>query len=340
MTPSNETTVVQIAELPAGNALSEAHFRLTQQPLPELADGEVRVRTILLSVDAANRAWMQGATYRSALEAGQVMDGYGLGQVVASRSSKWQEGDLVEGDLGWREQGVHKGKHLIGSLGSRPLSHLISVLGIAGKTAWHGFFGLGSPQPGQTVLVSAAAGSVGCLVGQMARLHGCRAVGIAGGEEKCAWLTEELGFDAAVDYKNTDNLLAAIGKECPDGVDVYFDNVGGSVLEAALFAMNNHGRVVCCGAVSQYDTGRFDSPRGLPGLLVVKRLRMEGFVVMDHAERDSECLAQIGGWLADGSLKVPEDIVEGLENAPGALIGLLAGQNRGKRMVRVSPDPS
>lgn len=200
-------------------------------------------------------------------------------------------------------------------------------------------FGVGQPQAGETVLVSAAAGSVGCLVGQMAKLHGCRVVGIAGGAEKCGWLTGELGFDAAVDYRAEGNLMKAIGAQCPHGVDLYFDNVGGSILEAALFLMNNNGRVVCCGAVSQYDTDRPLSPRGLPGLLVVKRIRMEGFVVMDFAKDDAECVEQISGWLADGSLKNPEDILEGVDKAPQALIGLLAGDNRGKRMVRMRADP-
>ena len=332
------TQAIEIVQLPK-EQLTEQHFRLAEREVPELADGEVLVENILLSIDAANRAWMQGATYRSAIEQGQVMDGYALGRVVQSRSSRWQEGDIVEGDLGWRELAVKPEGHLVASLDHRPLSNLLSALGIAGKTAWHGLFGVGRPQPGETVLVSAAAGSVGCLVGQMAKLHGCRAVGIAGGPEKCDWLTGQLGFDAAVDYRASDNLFGAIREQCPDGVDLYFDNVGGKILESALFLMNNKGRIVCCGAVSQYDTDRPLSPRGLPGLLVVKRLRMEGFVVMDFADQDDKCTAQISGWLQDGSLQNPEDIVQGLENAPSALIGLLAGNNRGKRMVRLRDDP-
>lgn len=334
----NKARAIEIVQLPKATLTAE-HFQLTEREVADPAAGEVLVENIILSIDAANRAWMQGATYRSAIESGQVMDGYGIGRVVKSRSKRWQEGDIVEGDLGWCELAIKSEKHLQASIDHQPLSNLLSVLGIAGKTAWHGLFGVGQPKPGETVLVSAAAGSVGCLVGQMAKLHGCRVVGIAGGAEKCAWIQSELGFDAAVDYRAEGNLMKAVGAACPDGIDLYFDNVGGSILEAALFLMNNQGRVVCCGAVSQYDTDRPLSPRGVPGLLVVKRIRMEGFVVMDFAADDDRCVAQITGWLQDGSLKNPEDIVEGLENAPMALIGLLGGNNRGKRMVRLRADP-
>jgi len=187
--------------------------------------------------------------------------------------------------------------------------------------------------------VSAAAGSVGMYVGQIAKALGCRAVGIAGGAEKCKWVTEELGFDACVDYRGG-NLFKDLKGACPDGIDVYFDNVGGEILETALFQMNEKGRVVCCGAVSQYDGDAPSGPRNLPGLVVVKRLRMEGFIVMDFARQDAQAQKDLTEWLKAGKIKVVEDIVEGLENAPSALIGLLAGNNRGKRMVRVAPDPS
>ena len=221
----------------------------------------------------------------------------------------------------------------------RPLSNLMSVFGIAGKTAYHGLVHVGRPAAGETVLVSAAAGSVGMYVGQIAKALGCRAVGIAGGAEKCAWVVEELGFDACVDYRDP-GFFKALKAACPDGVDVYFDNVGGTVLETALFLMNLKGRVVCCGAVSQYNETAPTGPRNLPGLVVVKRLRMEGFIVMDFADRDAEANEKLAGWVQSGELKVAEDVVEGLENAPAALIGLLKGENRGKRMVRVAPDPA
>jgi NADPH-dependent curcumin reductase CurA len=221
---------------------------------------------------------------------------------------------------------------------SGPLSHFLSAYGIAGKTAYHGLIGVGQAKAGDTVVVSAAAGSVGDLVGQIAKALGCHVVGIAGGVDKCAWVTNTLGFDHCVDYR-ADGLFKAIKRACPAGVDLYFDNVGGCVLETTLAVMNPRGRVVCCGAISQYDGSAPQGPRNLPGVLVVKRLRMEGFIVMDHAAQDGVALRALRGWVESGQIRVVEDIIDGLENAPAALTGLLAGQNRGKRMVRVAPDP-
>lgn len=187
------------------------------------------------------------------------------------------------------------------------------------------------------MLVSAAAGAVGSIVGQIARLKGCTVVGVAGSDAKCTWLTQDLGFDAAVNHRG-DGLFTRLREVCPNGVDVYFDNTGGAILEAALFLMNPNGRVACCGAVSQYDTATPDpGPRGVPGLLVVRRLSMRGFIVMDFADRYAQAEADLAGWIADGKVKVQEDIIDGLEQAPAALVGLLAGENRGKRMVRVDP---
>jgi NADPH-dependent curcumin reductase CurA len=211
---------------------------------------------------------------------------------------------------------------------------------VTSLTAYFGLLEVGRPRAGETVLVSAAAGAVGSVAGQIARIQGCRVVGLAGSDEKCRWLTGELRLDAAIDYKRGD-LVRAVREACPQGVDVYFDNVGGPVLEAALFAMRPRGRVVCCGAVSQYDTGSPEpGPRGVPGLLVVKRLRMEGFIVMDYYARRREAEDVLAGWIADGRLVIREDIVEGLEGAPRALIGLLHGDNIGKRLVRVVPEPA
>ena len=329
---------VIIQELPKGE-LTTGHFAVQDGPAPDPEEGQVLVRTILISIDAANRAWMQGATYREAVKAGDVMHGYIIGQVVRSADPAFAEGDLVGGEGRWAEQVLCQGRLLEKLPDHRPLSHLISLLGIAGKTAYHGLVNVGLPKPGETVVVSAAAGSVGIFVGQIAKALGCRAVGIAGGAEKCAWLTEEMGFDAAVDYRGG-NLFRELRAACPDGVDVYFDNVGGEILETVLFQMNMKGRVVCCGAVSQYNATAPTGPRNLPGLVVVKRLRMEGFIVMDFADQDAKAVADLSGWAADGRIRVVEDIVEGLENAPAALVGLLAGENRGKRMVRVAADPA
>ena len=214
----------------------------------------------------------------------------------------------------------------------------MSVYGIAGKTAYHGLMSIGNPVAGETVLVSAAAGSVGGYVGQIAKALGCHVVGIAGGPEKCKWVVDEMGFDACIDYREA-GLSKALSKACPNGVDVYFDNVGGKILESSLNFMNEKGRVVCCGAISQYDTDNPTGPRNLPGVIVVKRLKMEGFIVMDFAHNDAKCIRAMQHWVGTGQIKVTEDIVEGLENAPNALIGLLAGDNKGKRLVRVAADP-
>ncbi|MEQ8702020.1 MAG: NADP-dependent oxidoreductase, partial [Bauldia litoralis] len=269
------------------SALEERHFALREAETPEPGDGEVLVRTILISLDAANRAWMQGPTYRGEMAAGSVMEGFAVGEVVASKDGALAPGDLVAGLLGWQDYSVHAARRLRKlPRDYRPVSHFISLLGIAGKTAYHGLLQVGAPKEGETVLVSAAAGSVGAYVGQIAKAKGCRAVGIAGGAEKCAWVVNELGFDACVDYRD-EGFFKALRAACPNGVDVYFDNVGGPVLETALFLMNEKGRVVCCGAVSQYDSAAPTGPRNVPGLVVVKRLRMEGFIVMDFPEQDA-----------------------------------------------------
>lgn len=329
---------ITIAELPTGN-LTPDHFKLAETEMPSPGDGDVLLRTVLMSIDAANRSWMQGATYRDAVHAGDPMPTYAICEVVESKSSRLAKGDIVACESVWAEHVVRPAHKCVKLPAMRPLSNLMSVYGIAGKTAFHGLIGVGQPVTGETVLVSAAAGSVGSIVGQIAKALGCHVVGIAGGAQKCKWVTNELGFDACIDYREP-GMGKALRQACPNGVDVYFDNVGGKVLEAALFAMNTKGRVVCCGAVSQYDTTDAPSgPRNLPGLVVVKRLRMEGFIVMDFADRDATALRALQTWVEKGQIKVFEDIVEGLENAPSALIGLLAGENKGKRMVRVGPDP-
>ena len=313
-------------------------FRLGEGAMPSPAEGEVLVRTLYISLDAANRAWMWGATYRAAVKQGDVMAGGALAEVVESRALGFAPGDLVWGDTGWQDYVALKASD-IEKLGKapagQPLTYLMSVYGIAGLTAYFGLLECGQPRVGETVVVSAAAGSVGSLVGQIAKIKGCRVIGIAGGAAKCALLTSELGFDAAVDYKDPE-FGKALRAAAPKGIDVYFDNVGGNVLEACLFNMNLHGRIACCGAVSQYDGPAAHGPRGVPGLIVTKRLTMRGFVVMDFAERNEQALSDLQSWVASGKLKVREDILDGFEQLPGALIGLLAGENIGKRMVKVS----
>jgi NADPH-dependent curcumin reductase CurA len=326
---------ILLAEVPKGK-LAPEHFRLTETPVPAPKDGEVLLRVRLISLDAANRAWMQGATYREAVTAGSVMAGGAIAEVVESKASGFSVGDLVFADTGWQDYAVLPAKRLVKVPKIEPMTHLLSVFGVAGLTAYFGLLRIGEPKAGDTVVVSAAAGSVGSLVGQIAKIKGCRVVGIAGGQAKCDWLVKDLGFDAAVDYKSG-SLAKALKEAAPKGIDVYFDNVGGDILETCLFQMNNGGRVACCGAISAYDGAAPPAgPRGVPGLIVVKRLTLKGFIVMDFfAERD-KAIADLASWMAAGKLRVEEDVVEGLENTPRALIGLLAGDNRGKRMDKVA----
>ena len=326
---------IVLDHLPQGK-LTPATFRQTESAVPTPGEGEVLLRTLYVSLDAANRAWMQGATYRAALAAGDVMAGGALAEVVASNSANLQPGDRVFADTGWQDYAVLKGKHLHKLPALEPVTHLLSVYGVAGLTAYFGLLECGQPKAGETVVVSAAAGSVGSIVGQIARIKGCRTVGIAGGAAKCDLLVRELGFDAAVDYK-AEGLRRALRGACPDGIDVYFDNVGGDVFEACLFNMKTHGRIACCGAVSQYDgDAPPHGPRGIPGLIVTKRLNLRGFIVSDFDDQRNAALTELKGWVESGQLKVREDVIVGLENLPAALIGLLAGENIGKRMVKVA----
>ena len=325
---------VLLVEKPRGK-LAPSNFRLAESAMPSPVEGEALLKVRYISLDAANRAWMQGATYRSAVDAGSVMAGGSIAEVVDSKAPGFAKGDLVFADTGWQEYAALPAKQLIKVPHVEPMTHLLSVYGIAGLTAYFGLLRVGEPKAGETVVISAAAGSVGSLVGQIGKIKGCRVIGVAGGAEKCAWLKSELGFDEAVDYKAGD-LYAALKAAAPKGIDVYFDNTGGEILEACLPLMNLHGRIACCGAVSAYDGAPpAAGPRGLPGLLVVKRLRMQGFIVMDYYAERGDALADLRQWVADGKLKVQEDVVDGLENTPAALIGLLAGENRGKRMVKV-----
>src|ERR1700742_4444828 len=325
---------ILLVEKPAGK-LAPEHFKMREGAIPQMRDGEALLRVRYISLDAANRAWMHGATYRSAVEANTVMAGGGIAEVVASKAPGLAAGDLVFADTGWQDYASLPAKHLTKMPKIEPMTHLLSIFGIAGLTAYFGLLEIGKPKSGETVVVSAAAGSVGSIVGQIAKIKGCHVVGIAGGADKCHWLKSELGFDAAVDYKDG-AVFKALRAAAPKGIDVYFDNVGGDILEACLAQMNNYGRIACCGAISQYDGApSAHGPRGVPGLIVVKRLVMQGFIVMDFMAQREKALAELQAWTKSGRLKVQEDVIDGLENTPQALIGLLAGENRGKRMIKV-----
>jgi NADPH-dependent curcumin reductase CurA len=323
-----------IDHLPKGKLGADA-FRLGEGLMPAPNEGEVLLRTRYVSLDAANRAWMWGATYRSALKAGDVMAGGALAEVIESRAPNLKPGDLVFADTGWQDYAALPAKSLQKLGKAEPMTHLMSVYGVAGLTAYFGLLECGQPKAGETVVVSAAAGSVGSLVGQIAKIKGCRTIGIAGGAAKCAFLTEKLGFDVALDYKAPE-FSKALRAAAPKGIDVYFDNVGGDIFEACLFNMNIHGRIACCGAVSQYDAPAAHGPRGVPGLIVTKRLNIRGFIVTDFESQNDKALGDLQAWVKSGQLKVYEDIIDGFENLPQALIGLLAGDNIGKRMVKVA----
>lgn len=327
---------IKLAARPVGLP-KDSDWELDEAPVPEPGAGEVLVKQRYISVDPAMRGWMNGrATYVPALPLGAVMRALTVGEVVASNNESFAVGDAVAGLDGVQEYAVSDGAMLMKADTSiAPLHAYLNTLGIAGLTAYCGLIEVGQPKSGDTVLVSGAAGSVGAHVGQIAKIKGCRVVGIAGGKDKCHWLTSELGFDAAVDYKDG-ATYKALRSAAPKGIDVYFDNVGGDILEACLSQMNNRGRIACCGAISQYDgVPSAHGPRGVPGLIVVKRLVMQGFIVMDYMDQRDAALADLQSWVSSGKLKVQEDVIDGIENTPQALIGLLAGENRGKRMVKV-----
>jgi NADPH-dependent curcumin reductase CurA len=326
-----------ITELPKGK-LKPEHFRLSEAHMPAPADGQVLLRVRYFALDAAMRAWMLGPTYRAALTAGQMMAGTALAEVVESKAAGFVPGDLVLAETGWQDYAAVQAQHLTRLPNTEPLSYLVSVYGTAGLTAYFGLLEVGEAKAGDTVVVSAAAGAVGSIVGQIAKIKGCRVVGIAGGKAKCDLLTAELGFDASVDYK-AGPVYPAVQATTNGGVDVYFDNVGGDVFEAVLFNMKPGGRLVACGVVSAYDadpsTG-LQAVRGVPAWFISRRLTLRGFIVSDFYVGDARerALAELKGWVESGQLKVREDIVDGFENLPSALIGLLAGENIGKRLVK------
>jgi NADPH-dependent curcumin reductase CurA len=326
---------VTLAARPVGFP-TEADFAVEDVPAPEPGAGEVLVRTLWVSVDPYQRARMSTArSYARALELGDVITAQALGEVAESRDGRYSPGDLVVGQLGWQENAVARG----GALrrvppGLRPPSLALHAVGATGFTAYFGLLDVGRPRAGDTVVVSAAGGAVGSVAGQIAKLAGCRTVGIAGGAEKCADLRELYGFDAAIDYRAED-VRAALKTACPDGVDVYFDNVGGETTEALIPRLTVGARIVICGQISQYNLEQREPGPGL-GFLIVFRARVEGFLVSDYVHRYGEAAERLARWVAEGKIRWREHVTEGLENAPRAFIGLLRGENRGKALVKVA----
>ncbi|PXW27446.1 NADP-dependent oxidoreductase [Paraburkholderia caballeronis] len=324
---------ILLVSRPKGPA-SVDNFRLVETPLAPLADGEVRVRNHYLSLDPYMRGRMNDAkSYAVPQPLNEVMIGGTVGEVVESRNASFAVGDHVVGTLGWQEFGTSDGVGLRKvDAANVPLSAYLGAVGMPGVTAWYGLNRIIAPQAGQTVVVSAASGAVGGVVGQLAKLAGCRAVGIAGGDEKCRYVTDTLGFDACVDYK-AGNLWRDLKAATPDGVDGYFENVGGDMLDATLDRMNEFGRIALCGMIAGYDGEPV--PLKQPALILRQRLLVQGFIVTEHLDLWPQALAELGGLVAQKKLIYRETIAQGLENAPEAFLGLLKGRNFGKQLVKL-----
>jgi NADPH-dependent curcumin reductase CurA len=324
-----------------GGRIGPGTFELVDGPVPNIVKGEALVRTQWISLDPANRGWIRDApSYLPPVGLGEVMRGLGLGRVVASKHPDYREGQLVTGLLGWQEWMVARDAALlepVNEIAGVPASAYLGVLGMTGRTAWVGMTDIGRPQPGETVVVSAAAGAVGSVAGQIAKRRGARVVGIAGGRDKCALLIERLGFDAAVDRRVSDwreQLVAAT----PEGIDVDFENVGGEIMDAVFARLNLRARVVLCGLISGYNDVELPlGPRNFR-MLLTQRVRLQGFIVLDHLDRRDEAVAELSGWLAAGQLEMLETVVEGLEQIPTAINMLFDGTNVGKLVVHVADD--
>ncbi len=331
---SEKNLQVVLASRPAG-AAGETNFQLVESAVPVPGDGEILVRVDWLSLDPYMRGRMnEGKSYAARVELGEVMVGGAVGTVVASRHGKFAEGDKVLGTLGWQRFAVSDGKGLVKLPDPRlPETVWLGAAGMPGITAWMGLGQIGAPRPGETVVVSAASGAVGSVAGQLAKIAGCRAVGIAGGTAKCGYVVNELGFDACVDYK-AGRLDAALKAAAPDGVDVYFDNVGGEILDAVLRRVNAGARIPLCGLISGYDGGEI-AIRNVYSLLV-NRVRLQGFIVTDRMDLWPGAMQELAGHVAAGRIRYRETVAQGLEAAPRAFLGMLRGENFGKQLVKVS----
>lgn len=334
---------VRLASRPVGLP-TDANWQFTSEPVVQPGPGGVLVKTLYLSLDPAMRGWMnEGKSYIPPVEIGEVMRAGGVGRVVASNHPGFAVGDPVTGSLGVQEYCLIP-EHEIRRSGLARIdlragswTQWLNVLGMPGMTGYFGLMDIGQPKAGETVVVSGAAGAVGQTVGQLAKIKGCRVVGIAGGPAKCEWVVRELGFDACIDYKNSD-VRAGLKAHCPQGVDIYFDNVGGEILDTVLTRINRKARIVICGAISQYNnTTPVAGPKNYLSLLV-NRARMEGMVVFDYADRYPQAIAEMAGYLREGRMHSREDVVRGLENFPRTLLKLFNGENFGKLVLQVADD--
>ena len=323
--------------------IDENDLELVTDEIPEIQEGQVLAKTIYFSLDPTNRIWMSDIDqYMEPVEIGDIMRAGGsLAIVEESKVPHVKVGDIVQGGMhgGWQEYFIIPGEEAaaIPLVESIPLTALISVLGFTGPTAYFGFLDIGQPKKGETVVVSAAAGAVGSIVCQIAKIKGCRVVGIAGSDEKCNWLKNDLKVDEVINYKK-DDILESLKEKCPEGIDIYFENVGGETLDAALTLMNNYGRIPVCGLISMYNDWETPGPKMFRNILM-KRLTVKGFLVSDYLDRYAESLEALSEWMAEGKIQYKVDIVEGIENAPNAVNKLFTGENKGKLVIKVSDEP-
>ena len=331
---------ITLVSRPQG-AAKPSDFRLVESPIPAPGDGEVLVRTLYLSVDPYQRSLLddfEGTDdfYARPVEIGGVIGGGVCGEVVESKHPNLKAGDLVEAYIGWQEYGCIEGgslRKVNPDLG--PISTSLGVLGMPGLTAYFGLLDLGLPKAGETVLVSTAAGAVGSIVGQIAKIQGCRVIGTAGSEDKVRHVVDDLGFDTAFNYKTVDDYLAKLQEVCPEGIDVYFDNVGGDLTDAVFMHINEYARLVICGQITQYDMAEPDTGPRLLGQLIGKRARVEGFLVDQFVDKYEQGISQMAEWIRDGRLKYREHIIDGIENTPEAFLRMMRGDNTGKQLVKV-----
>jgi NADPH-dependent curcumin reductase CurA len=326
----------RLAARPVG-LIKESDFALREEQVPTPKEGQVLIRNLYLSLDPTMRSWVSDVpTYFPPVPIGEVMWGTTIGVVEHSRNDQFREGTTVTGFLGWQDYALSNGEGLqaLPHNAAIPLTAHFGLFGLVGITAYFGLLDIGKPQAGETLVVTAAAGAVGSLVGQIGKIKGCRVVGIAGSDEKCCWITDELGFDAAINYR-TKHVLERLKQACPHGIDVHYENVGGRILDAALALINLRARIVLCGMISLYNNTRPEAGLYFLGSLIVKRARMEGFLVLDYLDRTQEALDDLMKWHAEGKLRYRVDVVEGLEQAPRAINKLFDGTNMGKLIVKV-----
>lgn len=329
---------IRLEQRPVGK-INDGDLRLCEEVIEDIDAGSVLIENLYVSIDPTHRIWMSSMRqYMEPIDLGAVIRALGVGRVLCSKDPLLPEGSIVTGELGWQTHSIKKTFELFPvKFKPTPLSSLLSIYGLTGVTAYFGLLDIGQPKPGETVLVSGAAGAVGSVVGQIAKIKGCHVVGICGSDDKFDWLVNELGFDGAVQYKR-DNIPEALKKNCPKGVDVYFENVGGTILEHSLLQMNQFSRVVLCGLISNYNLTK--SPEGVKNFaqILMQRIKVQGFIASDYLNRWSEAIAELNSWVEQGKIKYKEDIVDGLAQIPKAVNRLFDGTNSGKLMAKVYMD--